>query len=177
MQIPKELTTVTTLSKSVALIMFISLPIIAFLFGMKYQTMVVNQNSPVPTVTIPTSVPIGCTMDVQICPDGTAVGRVAPDCEFKKCPNSTKVDFFCGGIAGKLCPTGFYCKYEGNNPDAGGSCIKTSEENSQQTIYACPEDGWINCMPMLSEEGKKYCSREAIQWYETNCPSFKGVAY
>lgn len=27
-----------------------------------------------------------CTMDVKICPNGTAVGRVAPTCEFAPCP-------------------------------------------------------------------------------------------
>lgn len=28
-----------------------------------------------------------CTMDAMICPDGTSVGRVGPDCEFEKCPD------------------------------------------------------------------------------------------
>jgi hypothetical protein len=27
-----------------------------------------------------------CTMDAMICPDGSAVGRVAPNCEFAPCP-------------------------------------------------------------------------------------------
>jgi hypothetical protein len=27
-----------------------------------------------------------CAMDAKICPDGTAVGRVGPDCEFAPCP-------------------------------------------------------------------------------------------
>lgn len=27
-----------------------------------------------------------CTMDAKICPDGSAVGRIAPDCEFAPCP-------------------------------------------------------------------------------------------
>lgn len=29
---------------------------------------------------------IACTMDARICPDGTAVGRVGPKCEFAECP-------------------------------------------------------------------------------------------
>ena len=29
---------------------------------------------------------VACTMDAQICPDGSAVGRVAPDCQFAPCP-------------------------------------------------------------------------------------------
>lgn len=27
-----------------------------------------------------------CTMDAKLCPDGSYVGRVAPDCEFAACP-------------------------------------------------------------------------------------------
>lgn len=30
--------------------------------------------------------PIACTMDAKICPDGSAVGRVGPNCEFAACP-------------------------------------------------------------------------------------------
>ena len=28
----------------------------------------------------------GCTMDAKVCPDGSAVGRVGPGCEFAECP-------------------------------------------------------------------------------------------
>ncbi len=30
--------------------------------------------------------PIACAMDAKVCPDGSVVGRVAPDCEFEACP-------------------------------------------------------------------------------------------
>ncbi len=29
---------------------------------------------------------IACTMDAKVCPDGSAVGRTGPNCEFEKCP-------------------------------------------------------------------------------------------
>lgn len=29
---------------------------------------------------------VACTAEAKICPDGTAVGRVGPDCEFAPCP-------------------------------------------------------------------------------------------
>lgn len=29
---------------------------------------------------------VACTLDAKICPDGSAVGRVAPNCEFSPCP-------------------------------------------------------------------------------------------
>lgn len=31
----------------------------------------------------------GCTMDAKICPDGSAVGRTDPKCEFAPCPSAT----------------------------------------------------------------------------------------
>lgn len=33
-----------------------------------------------------TSEPVACTMDALLCPDGTAVGRTGPNCEFAPCP-------------------------------------------------------------------------------------------
>jgi hypothetical protein len=33
--------------------------------------------------------PVFCTADAKLCPDGTAVGRVGPNCEFAPCPEST----------------------------------------------------------------------------------------
>jgi len=32
------------------------------------------------------TVEVGCTMEAKICPDGSAVGRSGPLCEFEKCP-------------------------------------------------------------------------------------------
>jgi hypothetical protein len=37
----------------------------------------------------PTIQPIGCTMEAKVCPDGTAVGRTGPKCEFTECPPFT----------------------------------------------------------------------------------------
>lgn len=33
-----------------------------------------------------TPTPVACTLDAKICPDGSAVGRIGPDCEFAACP-------------------------------------------------------------------------------------------
>ncbi|PIP55521.1 MAG: hypothetical protein CO183_00815 [Candidatus Zambryskibacteria bacterium CG_4_9_14_3_um_filter_42_9] len=30
--------------------------------------------------------PVACTMEAKICPDGSAVGRTGPNCEFATCP-------------------------------------------------------------------------------------------
>ncbi len=34
--------------------------------------------------------PVACTADAKLCPDGSAVGRVGPNCEFAPCPNSSR---------------------------------------------------------------------------------------
>lgn len=88
MNLPKELTTVTPISKAIALVLFISLPIVGFVFGMNYQAgHYDNIMKP-----IPTPEPVACTMEAKICPDGSAVGRVPPNCEFEMCPSTTVVE-------------------------------------------------------------------------------------
>ena len=32
---------------------------------------------------------VACTMDAKMCPDGSAVGRHGPNCEFAPCPGET----------------------------------------------------------------------------------------
>jgi hypothetical protein len=36
----------------------------------------------------PTEEPVFCTMDAKLCPDGSSVGRVGPNCEFAPCPGN-----------------------------------------------------------------------------------------
>lgn len=36
--------------------------------------------------------PIACTAEAKLCPDGSAVGRIGPDCEFALCPTDTISD-------------------------------------------------------------------------------------
>ena len=36
---------------------------------------------------VPTN-PVACTMEAKMCPDGSYVGRVGPNCEFKACPSA-----------------------------------------------------------------------------------------
>ena len=47
--------------------------------------------------------PIACTLDAKICPDGTAVGRVPPNCEFAACPETKCTD---GETREAACPDG-----------------------------------------------------------------------
>ncbi|MDD1677799.1 MAG: hypothetical protein LUO93_01260 [Methanomicrobiales archaeon] len=49
------------------------------------------------------SPPVACTADAKICPDGTAVGRVPPDCEFAPCPPLN-----CTSFSVERCPQECY---------------------------------------------------------------------
>ena len=45
-----------------------------------------------------------CTMEAKLCPDGSAVGRIGPRCEFAACPGVT-TGFLIGKVTiGPLCP-------------------------------------------------------------------------
>jgi hypothetical protein len=48
-----------------------------------------------------TEQPRGCTMEAKLCPDGSAVGRVGPNCEFAPCPNATN----CSAYGYYECPS------------------------------------------------------------------------
>mgnify|MGYP001575011891 CR=1 FL=1 len=41
--------------------------------------------------------PIACTQEAKLCPDGSAVGRTGPKCEFAECPPSSTVTYNCAG--------------------------------------------------------------------------------
>jgi hypothetical protein len=94
-KIPKELMRVTPLSKAVAAIVFISLPFVGFLFGIEYGRFIAQADVAAVEAGRPPLRPTGvmCTMDAKICPDGTAVGRTGPTCQFADCPlPGAKVD-------------------------------------------------------------------------------------
>lgn len=40
-----------------------------------------------PEESLPPSDLVACTLEAKLCPDGSARGRVPPDCEFAPCPN------------------------------------------------------------------------------------------
>ncbi|HLD25360.1 MAG TPA: hypothetical protein VJB96_05590 [Patescibacteria group bacterium] len=56
------------------------------------------------------------------------------------------------------------------------SCWHAPGVTCTETTYTCPENGWENCMPILTKEAQKQCSKEAIAWKKKNCPGFQGAA-
>lgn len=67
---------------------------------------------------------IACTADAKICPDGTAVGRTGPNCEFALCPETEPSD----GIPG--------CDYD----DQSKSYIEKSPDACETIKYLCAQD-------------------------------------
>lgn len=49
-----------------------------------------------------------CTEEAKLCPDGSAVGRTGPNCEFAACPEQSTADAIKQLFAGK------YLKYDNN---------------------------------------------------------------
>lgn len=45
-----------------------------------------NLVSPIGATYVEPAEPVACTMEAKICPDGSAVGRTGPKCEFAACP-------------------------------------------------------------------------------------------
>ncbi len=61
----------------VVITLFLSLFITGYFFGK-------NSNNP----NTPIDGGVACTEEAKICPDGSAVGRTGPSCEFPDCPNN-----------------------------------------------------------------------------------------
>ncbi len=166
--------TVTPFSKMLALILFVTLPTVMFFFGANYQKALDQVVSP--TTITPSQQ--ACTAEAKICPDGSAVGRSGPNCEFTPCPTLAVPqkggeNSFCGGIAGVKCASGFTCQYKANFPDAGGVCTKGTQP--PLSGYTCPVDGeTIDCMPG-PDRMKTECTTKYIQWAQKNCPNFQNV--
>jgi uncharacterized protein len=100
--------------------------------------------------------PIACTAEAKLCPDGSAVGRVGPDCEFAECPtNKTTTELQKN-----------YCTPESKNADV---C---------PTLYQ-PVCGWFNesikCIkyPCAITESNSCaaCINENVEyWTDGECP-------
>jgi uncharacterized protein len=97
----------------------------------------------------PTCEPVACTADAKLCPDGSAVGRIGPDCEFAPCPDEKH---YCSPESRKaeVCPTlyqpvcGWFsadikCFAYPCAANAANSCIACMNENVEYwTEGECP---------------------------------------
>ncbi|MFO0703540.1 MAG: hypothetical protein U0525_02330 [Patescibacteria group bacterium] len=76
------------ISLTIVFVLGISLGILLMaVLGKNSQILKVEETRPIITPPPPDE-PTFCTTDAKICPDGTGVGRVPPNCEFAPCPSS-----------------------------------------------------------------------------------------
>lgn len=81
---------------------------------------------------------VACTMDAKICPDGSAVGRVGPNCEFAACPGSGQGSNQGSGT----------CTSDGKDYPAGSTLSEIVNDNgiSQNIadgIFICSNGSWV----------------------------------
>jgi len=93
MKLPKELITVTPLSKLLAITLFVSLPVVGFLVGIRYQEMMdlgkrqqIEQNLAVPRTPTPTPIAIP-TVDPSVTANWKTYTNMGQGFSFKYPPN------------------------------------------------------------------------------------------
>jgi hypothetical protein len=71
---------------AIFVLIFIVVAAIAYMFGAGQRGIDLPGGPMVPDDEL-----VACTMDAKICPDGSAVGRIAPNCEFAPCPGEVEI--------------------------------------------------------------------------------------
>jgi hypothetical protein len=86
-----------------------------------------------------------CTMDAKICPDGSVVGRVGPNCEFPPCPAPINCSSFSSGNCPRSCMA------------CGDGCInpRLDENNCGECGNVCSKPP--NSEPTCLYESCSYC--------------------
>jgi len=102
---------------------------------------------------------IGCTMEAKLCPDGSAVGRIPPDCEFAECPVPSPESVGCTKEA-KLCPDGSAVGRIPPNCEFAECPEIPIDETADWQIYKDEEYGFEIKYPMdftlLNQYGETY---------------------
>lgn len=108
--------------------------------------------------------PVACTKDAKICPDGTAVGRIPPTCEFAICPSESAAGSGGGGSLEAMWQTGYFV------PATTGMTIQrqsipVTETITQTEIYPVPAEdiitGYNQCRPGYVPSGL-YCPKNGL---------------
>lgn len=93
----------------------------------------------------PSVTPRACTEEAKVCPDGSAVGRTGPNCEFAPCPTTAPVPVTlnCSGPGGQ-CAQGYTCIQKcgppvarENDPPPGYYCELNSVASQPRNCPIC----------------------------------------
>ncbi|MDO8633666.1 MAG: hypothetical protein Q7K34_00030 [archaeon] len=120
--------------------------------------------------------PVACTLEAKICPDGSAVGRVGPNCEFAPCPEVKPGA--CSAIADELkqkIAQANYCTTDTDCTTVNFSCpfVTCNEYVNKEEASGLEQDyqRFSNC----SDGYPVYCAG-CIQTQQPACVSGKCVS-
>ena len=138
-----------------------------------------------------TQPPVACTADAKICPDGSAVGRAAPNCDFAPCPQAPACKAegqtipvipnppaCCSGLT--LIPP--KTQLEGISGICTAKCGNGTCDTQTESTLNCPQDcnlkfcsSWKDCTAVSCNSCS--CASDAVNknfvaaWRtENNCP-------
>lgn len=95
-----------------------------------------------------TSNKVACTMEAKICPDGSAVGRTGPKCEFEKCPNESNENnsYVAPPKEATSCEQDSDCKIVDKDISCCSKCDKADYSTNQfMAINASWYGNQLNC--------------------------------
>src|SRR3989344_5570496 len=105
-------------------IYMVVLVIVTIVSGMVY---IEHQMSPVYPI-----IPVACTLEAKLCPDGSYVGRRETNCEFAKCPNVIMMGTIKGKVTvGPICPV----------EQEGVPCLVPPEAYTSREVILYKADG------------------------------------
>ncbi len=124
---------------------------------------------------------VACTMEAKICPDGSSVGRVGPDCEFAPCPQGNQTGPLVGNDtdahgckpsagyswceAKQMCIRPFETPCEGSLKEsdvrqiAQDACVSTGNLTGNVTYNANSRTYWIDLDTVLAG-----CAPACVVW-------------
>jgi len=131
MKLPKELITVTPLSKFLAMILFVSLPVVGFLLGMRHQQII---SSPSIITNYPTPTPSSESGSGCYYIENSEAACPKKDCgKILICPTPTQIIFCPEDI--KTCPDGSYVIRQ--QPNCEFAPCPTSSKSTCPTPPTC----------------------------------------
>lgn len=86
--------------------------------------------------------PVTCTLDAKVCPDGSVVGRVGPDCEFAPCPGDEPAPAECTKEL-HICPDGTGVGRTGPNCEFA-PCPEPAGVDLSDAHWQCEDGSWRN---------------------------------
>lgn len=87
-------------------------------------------------------VPIACTMEAKLCPDGSSVGRSGPKCEFAQCPESNVIIYKNDEYGFELTLPKSWLGYSAVKEAWQGRVIDTGEQKYSGPTIAIRNPNW-----------------------------------